>query len=305
MSVEIHPEDERDRAIMQAMRELLATLPPLEFAPAARPAFEELMQQTPAADGISIEAGTVGTIPGWWCRPKAGATRAVILYFHGGAYVLGSAIGHRNFVSQIVQRAGAPAFIPDYRLAPEHAFPAAVDDALDVFTGLGKMGYEAIAVAGDSAGGGLALSLLALAAATARKGAGAMPRCAVLMSPWTDLALAGGSMLTRAQADPLVKRAELKKAADLYLRDADPTDPRASPLYQPLGGLPPLLVHVGDDEILLDDSRRVVEAASSAGGQAALHIWEGMTHVFPSNLAQLQAARQAIDIVGAFIRQHL
>lgn len=102
-----------------------------------------------------------------------------------------------------------------------------------------------------------------------------------------------------------MKRDELKKAADLYLKGDDPTDPRASPLYQPLGGLPPLLVHVGDDEILLDDSRRVVEAASSAGGEAALHIWEGMTHVFPSNLAQLQAARQAVDMAGAFLRQHL
>ncbi|ESY88900.1 esterase [Mesorhizobium sp. LNHC220B00] len=305
MSVEIHPEDERDRAVMLAMRDMLATLPALEFAPASRPVFEDLMQHTPVADGISFETSTVGAVSGVWCRPMAGAARAAILYLHGGAYVLGSAIGHRNFVSQIVQRAGAPAFIPDYRLAPEHGFPAAIDDALSVFTGLCDMGYDATAIAGDSAGGGLALSLLALVAARARKGAGVMPRCAVLMSPWTDLALAGGSMLTRAEADPLVKRDELKKAADLYLKGTDPTDPRASPLYQPLGGLPPLLVHVGDDEILLDDSRRAVEAASSAGGEAALHIWEGMTHVFPSNLAQLQAARQAIDMVGAFIRQHL
>lgn len=305
MSIEFHPEDERDRAVMQAMRDMLATLPALEFAPASRPAFEELMQHTPVADGISFETGTVGAVSGVWCRPTAGAARAAILYLHGGAYVLGSAIGHRNFVSQIVQRAGAPAFIPDYRLAPEHGFPAAVDDALSVFTGLCDMGYDAIAIAGNSAGGGLALSLLALVAARASQGIGVMPRCAVLMSPWTDLALAGGSMLTRAQADPLVKRDELKKAADLYLKGADPTDPRASPLYQPLGGLPPLLVHVGDDEILLDNSRRVVEAVSSAGGEAALHIWEGMTHVFPSNLAQLQAACQAIDMVGAFIRQHL
>ncbi|AZO46277.1 steryl acetyl hydrolase [Mesorhizobium sp. M7D.F.Ca.US.005.01.1.1] len=287
------------------MRDLLATLPALEFAPASRPAFEELMQHTPAADGISFETGTVGAVPGVWCRPKAGATRATILYLHGGAYVLGSAVGHRNFVSQIVQRAGAPAFIPDYRLAPEHAFPAAVDDALSVFTDLCDMGHEAIAIAGDSAGGGLALSLLVLAAARASKGAGVMPRCAALMSPWTDLALAGGSMVTRAEADPLVKRDELKKAADHYLKGVDPTDPRASPLYQPLGGLPPLLVHVGDDEILLDDSRRVVEAATGAGGEAALHVWKGMTHVFPSNLAQLQAARQAVDMIGAFIRRHL
>jgi monoterpene epsilon-lactone hydrolase len=305
MSVEIHPEDEHDRAVMQAMRDMLATLPALAFAPASRPAFEELMQHTPVADGISFETGTVGAVSGVWCRPKVGAARAAILYFHGGAYVLGSAIGHRNFVSQIVQRTGAPAFIPDYRLAPEHAFPAAVDDALSVFEDLCDLGYEAIAIAGDSAGGGLALSLLALVAAKARHGAHVMPRCAVLMSPWADLALAGGSMLTRAEADPLVKRDELKKAADLYLKGAAPTDPRASPLYQPLGGLPPLLVHVGDDEILLDDSRRVVEAVSSAGGEAALHIWEGMTHVFPSNIAQLQAARQAVDMVGAFIRQHL
>ncbi|TPN50853.1 MULTISPECIES: alpha/beta hydrolase [unclassified Mesorhizobium] len=305
MSVEIHPEDERDRAVMQAMRTMLSTLPALEFSPVSRPAFEDLMQHTPAADGVSFERATVGVVSGWWCRPETEATHAAILYLHGGAYVLGSAIGHRNFVSQIVQRAGAPAFIPDYRLAPEHVFPAAVEDAQAAFNGLCDMGYEAIAMAGDSAGGGLALSLLALVAAKARQGTSVMPRCAALMSPWTDLALAGGSMLTRAESDPLVKRDELKKAADLYLKGADPTDPRASPLYQPLGGLPPLLVHVGYDEILLDDSRRVVEAASNAGDEAALHIWEGMTHVFPSNLAQLQAAREAVDMVGAFIRQHL
>lgn len=305
MTVETHQEHPGDRTVMQAMRAMLATLPTLEFAPASRPIFEELMQQTPAADGVEFEAGTVGSVSGWWCRPKAGATRAAILYLHGGAYVLGSASGHRNFVSQIVQRVGAPAFIPDYRLAPEQAFPAAIDDARAVFDGLCDLGYEAIAFAGDSAGGGLALSLLALVAAKAGQGAGIMPRCAALMSPWTDLALTGGSMITRAAADPLVKRDELKKAADLYLKGADPTDPSASPLYQPLGGLPPLLIHVGDDEILLDDSRRVAEAASRAGGEAALHIWQGMTHVFPSNLAQLQAARQALDMVGAFIRQHL
>ncbi|WP_210242292.1 alpha/beta hydrolase fold domain-containing protein [Mesorhizobium sp. B2-3-12] len=305
MSVEIHPQDEHDRTVMRAMRDMLATLPALEFAPPSRPAFEELMQQTPVADGISFETGMVGAVAGVWCRPKADAARAAILYLHGGAYVLGSAVGHRNFVSQIVLRAGAPAFIPDYRLAPEHAFPAAIDDAQSVFTGLCDLGHEAIALAGDSAGGGLALSLLALVAAKARQGTGVMPRCAALMSPWTDLALAGGSMLTRAATDPLVRRDELKKAADLYLKGADPIDPRASPLYQHLGGLPPLLIHVGDDEILLDDSRRVAEAASSAGGEAALHIWEGMTHVFPSNLAQLQAARQAVDMIGAFMRQHL
>lgn len=304
MSEEIHPMDEHDRAVMGAMREMLATLPPLEFAPASRPAFEALMEQTPAAEGVGFEAGTVGAVSGWWCRPKAGETRAAILYLHGGAYVLGSALGHRNFVSQIARRAGAPAFIPDYRLAPEHAFPAAIDDALTVFADLCDMGHEAIALAGDSAGGGLALSLLALVAATDRKGTRTMPRCAALMSPWTDLALTGGSMAARAVADPIVRQDELQKAAALYLNGADPADPRASPLHAQLGGLPPLLIHVGDDEILLDDSRRVAEAVSSAGGEAAMHVWEGMTHVFPSNL-ELHAAREAVDMAGAFIRRHL
>lgn len=305
MSVETHPESPGDHAAMQAMREMLAGLPTLEFAPQSRQAFDALMEQTPVADSVSFEAATVGAAAGWWCRPATSNTGAAILYFHGGAYVLGSAIAHRHFVSQIVKRAGVPAFLTDYRLAPEHAFPAAVEDAQSAFAGLVEMGYETIALAGDSAGGGLALSLLALVAAQARQGKGVMPRCAALMSPWTDLALTGGSMITRAGADPLVKRAELKKAADLYLKGGDPTDPRASPLYRDLGGLPPLLVHVGEDEILLDDSRRVVEAATGAGGRAALHIWEGMTHVFPSNLSQLQAANEALDMVGAFIRKNL
>ena len=305
MSIEIHQESPGDHAAMASMREMLAGLPTLEFAPPSRQAFDELMEQTPVADGVSFEAATVGTVAGWWCRPAAGKNGAAILYFHGGAYVLGSAKAHRHFVSQIVKRAGVTAFLPDYRLAPEHVFPAAVEDAQSVYGGLVDLGFETIALAGDSAGGGLALSLLALVAARARQSKGVMPRCAALMSPWTDLALTGGSMTTRADADPLVKGAELKKAADLYLRGGDPTDPRASPLYQDLGGLPPLLVHVGEDEILLDDSRRVVEAVRGAGGQAALHIWEGMTHVFPSNLSQLQAANEALDMVGAFIRQNM
>ncbi|KAA3451793.1 esterase [Mesorhizobium sp. SARCC-RB16n] len=304
MSIETHPEYPDDRAVMSALREMLATQPTLEFTPASRPVFDAMMEQTPAADGVSFEAATVGGVAGWWCRPGSGKAHTAILYFHGGAYVLGSAFGHRNFVSQIVKRTGIAAFLPDYRLAPEHAFPGAVDDARSTFSGLCDMGFETIALAGDSAGGGLALSLLALETIQARQGKGVAPRCAALMSPWTDLALTGGSMITRSDADPLVKRAELKKAADLYLRGSVATDPRASPLYQDLAGLPPLLVHVGEDEILLDDSRRVIEAATVARGEAALHIWEGMTHVFPSNLSQLQAANEALDMVGSFIRRH-
>jgi len=305
MSIETHREYPGDRVVMSALRKTLAKQPTLAFAPPSRPIFDAMMEQTPVAEGVSFEAATVGSVTGWWCRPALSEGQAAILYFHGGAYVLGSAAAHRNFVSQIVRRAGVAAFLADYRLAPENPFPAAVEDALSAFDGLVDLGYERIALAGDSAGGGLALSLLAMLSAKARQGKGIVPCCAALMSPWADLALAGASMITRAEADPLVKRVELKKAADLYLKDTTPTDPHASPLYQELDGLPPLLLHVGDNEVLLDDSRRVAEAVTDAGGQAALHIWEGMVHVFPSNLSQLQAAREALDLVGAFVRQNI
>ena len=271
--------------------------------PSARDMFDELMENTPATDGVTYEKGDVGGVPGSWCRPKDAAAAAAILYFHGGAYVAGSASAYRHFVGQFATRARVATFVPEYGLAPEHPFPAAVDDAQAAYQGLVEQGLTKIALAGDSAGAGLALVLLSLLAAKARNGSTLRPIAAAVMSPWTDLALSGSSMETRAEADPLLTKDSLASAAQLYLGAHDARDPRASPLYGGLAGLPPVRIHVGEDEILLDDSLRYGERLDSEGGTIQVHTWEGMIHVFPSSLANLQAAKEALDDIGDFLRQ--
>ena len=180
-----------------------------------------------------------------------------------------------------------------------------MNDATAVYRGLAANGFSRLALAGDSAGGGLALSLLLLATKESKNGSIPKPVAVAVMSPWTDLTLSGDSIEARADADPLLTREALEKAAKLYLGQYDRNDPLASPLYGDLTGLPPLLFHVGEDEILLDDSRRFTERASAFGGFAQLHIWQGMIHVFPANLELLQAAREALDDIGEFLRSLL
>ena len=304
MTAIYHKEYPADRAAMQVMRAELHLHPAFEFGPEARPAYDELIARTIAAQNVTYEAGTVGGVPGWWCRPWDAVEGAAILYLHGGAYILGSASAYRNFASQIAARAKAVTFIPDYKLAPEQRYPGAVDDAFAVYRGL-SAGYSSLALAGDSAGGGLALSLLSLATAASRDGSVHRPSAAAVMSPWTDLALTGDSIEARANADPILTRDALRKAAKLYLGEQNLCNPQASPLYDDLTGLPPVLLHVGEDEILLDDSRRFAERISSVGGVAQFRVWQGMVHVFSSNLELFLAAREALDEIREFLRSHL
>jgi acetyl esterase/lipase len=273
--------------------------------PSAREPFDELMEKTPAAEGVTYEKAEVGGVPGGWCRPGGGAAATAILYLHGGAYVAGSAHAYRHFVGQVAARANVAAFVPEYSLAPEHPFPAAVDDAQASYRGLVEKGFGNIALTGDSAGGGLALVLLSLLVAESLDGSGLRPVCAAVISPWTDLALSGASMVTRVEADPLLTKDSLASTARLYLLGHDPREPQASPLYGDLSGLPPVMVHVGEDEVLLDDSLRYGERLESEGGTCQVHTWEGMAHVFPSNIALLRAAKESLDDIGDFLRQQL
>ena len=288
-----------DRAPRAAFRALVGAAPRVQFVPAARPMFDELMGHTPAAPGVSYEEARVGGVLGWWCRPANALPEAAVVYLHGGAYVLGSAIAFRNFVGQVAARAGAAAFVGDYRRAPEHGFPGAVEDALAVYAGVAASGATRIAIAGDSAGGGLALVLLAHAS---KQRDGTRPRGAAVMSPWTDLALTGASLQTRAAADPLLDAEALATGARQYLGDHDPRDPRASPLHGDLAGLPPVRIHVGEDEVLLDDAVRYGEAVRAAGGTCEVHSWEGMAHVFPSALGTFAASELALADLGGFLR---
>jgi len=263
------------------------------------------MGQVPAASGVTYAAAIVGGVSGWWCRPAEAPKGAVILYFHGGGYVVGASQAYRHFAGQVAVRAKVATFVADYRLAPEHPFPAAVDDAQAIYDGLVAEGFTSIALAGDSAGGGLALVLHSQAAAKARAGSGPVPKGAAVMSPWTDLALAGESMVTRAKADPLSTPAQLAAMAGLYLAGRDPHDPLASPLYGDLAGLPPVRIDVGEDDVLLDDSVRYGERFEREGGAIQVHTWQGMPHVFPSNIALLKAAKEALDDIGDFLNRLL
>jgi epsilon-lactone hydrolase len=202
-------------------------------------------------------------------------------------------------------RANAPAFVADYGLAPERPFPAAVEDAEAAYRGLASAGFSRIAVVGDSAGGGPALVVAARMAQAARDLAARRPIAVCVMSPWTDLDLSGDSIESRAKNDPLLSRDALENARQLYLGQANAKYPRASLLHADLGGLPPILLHVGEDEILLDDARRYADLVANSGAAAELHLWQGMVHVFPANLALLHAAREALDLAGDFLQSNL
>jgi acetyl esterase/lipase len=300
-----HAASAADAKTVAAMRREIAQHPAIAFTPALRPAFAVMMQQTPAPDGVTFAGGRVGGVPGWWVRPAAATPGAALLYLHGGAYIVGSAAAFAGLVGQVAARARAVAFIPDYRLAPEHPFPAAVDDADAAYAGLAAAGLTRIALAGDSAGGGLALVELLRATSAATTGAVPRPVAAAVMSPWTDLTLSGASISGRAHADPLLGRAALAEAVRQYAGAHDPADPRLSPLLGVRGGLPAALLHVGEDELLLDDSVAYAARSRAAGNVVELHVWERMLHVFPASVGLLAAAGSALERTGAFLRQAL
>jgi epsilon-lactone hydrolase len=263
----------------------------------ARAAFDAIMLQTPAAQNIEYAADTIGGVPGVWCRPPSPGER-MVLYLHGGWFVAGSVDAYRNFVGQIAARANTATFIAGYRLAPEHPFPAAIGDAQAVFGGLVDRGFRDIVIAGDSAGGALALELLTR---IVRDASPVQPTGAVLLSPVTDLSLSGVTWESRDAADLLFTKQQARSLIDMYLGDADPALPFSS-LKEELGGFPPIRIHVGDDEVLLDDSLRLAKRAGDAGVDVRLDVWEGMLHVFLSGFATFEAANSALDEVAAFIR---
>ncbi len=299
----IHPLSPEDAPSVAAMRQAAAAHKGQKLGPEARPMFDAMFAATPAAMDVQVEPATVGGIAGVWLRVPNARPGTCILYVHGGGYVLGSAQALTHFAGQIAVRAGADTFIPDYRLAPEHLFPAAIDDVVAAYSGLVAAGAEGIVVVGDSAGGGLTLALLSILAAA--KTGMVQPVGAAVMSPWTDLALTGDSFETRAEADPIFTHSVLQAFADMYLQGQDATHPKASPLQASLGGLPPIRIDVGDNEVLLADSIRYAERAQAAGVEITLSVWEGMAHVFQSSLSQFRAAEQSVNAIGEFLRQRL
>src|SRR6266516_1912576 len=262
----VHPLSPEDVLGATALRASVAAFKGKLAGTAARGPFDAVMERVAAPSDVTFEADTVGGISGVWAKPARPRKGAAILHAHGGWFNLGTAHAYRNFVGHLASSAGADAFVPEYRLAPEHPFPAAVEDVEACYRGLLD---KRIAVTGDSAGGDLALVLLSIACAPAYKG-GRAPVGAVAISPVSDLALTGESFETRAAADPYFTKSQVAGLVASYLGETDPQNPLASPLYGDVSGLPPIRVHVGDDEVLLDDSRRYVERAVAAGVDGAL-----------------------------------
>src|SRR5438132_2146344 len=273
----VHPLSPEDALGATALRASVAAFKGKLAGTGARGPFDAVMERVAAPPDVTVAADTVGGIPGLWAKPARPRQGAAILHLHGGWFNLGTARAYRNFVGHVAASAGAgaAAFVPDYRLAPEHRFPTAVEDVEACYRGLVDKGINKIAVTGDSAGGDLALVLLSIASAQARNG-GIAPVGAVAISPVTDLALTGESFETRAEADPYFTKSQVAGLVASYLGETHPKDPLASPLYGDLSGLPPIRVHVGDDEVLLDDSRRYVERGVAAGVDARLDVWMGM-----------------------------
>jgi monoterpene epsilon-lactone hydrolase len=297
----VHPLSEADSPAATALRAAVAPFKGKLGGTAARGPFDDVMERVAAPTGVTFEADNVGGISGFWAKLARPQKGAAIIHVHGGWFNFGSARAYGNLVGHIASSAGADAFIPDYRLAPEILFPAAVTDVEACYRGLVGKGINKIAVTGDSAGGNLALVLLSIANARSYRG-GRAPVGGVAISPVTDLALTGESYETRAEADPYFTKSQAAGLVASYLGGTDPKNPLASPLYGDLSGLPPVRVHVGDDEVLLDDSRRYVERAVAAGVDAELDVWMGMPHGFVTGVREFDAARQAIKAIGAFLK---
>jgi len=252
---------------------------------------------------ISHQRVSAGGVDGEWITGSNAPQDKAILYFHGGGFRLGSVTSHRELVARISGACGCRVLAIDYRLAPEHRFPAPLEDALAAYGGMLDQGLkpENIAFAGDSAGGNLVLTtMLGL-----RERGLPLPAAGVLMSPWTDLAAAGESYVSRADADPIHQRPMIVALAKSYLgAGGDPRDPRVSPLYADLAGLPPLLIQVGDRETVLADSTMFADKARAVGVDVELQVWDGMIHVFQM-FAELPDAHRAIASIAEFLKQHL
>jgi monoterpene epsilon-lactone hydrolase len=300
----LHPLTPEDRRAMDAMRSMVEPNKGRLQGIAARAPFDAIMSAVAAPPGVTYRADVVGGIPGWWCIPLAAQSGQTILHLHGGWFNWGSAEAYRHLVGHIARSAGAEAFVPDYRLAPEHPFPAALNDIGACYSALIANGSKRIAITGDSAGGNLALVLLRLTTAQPSP-AVVKPVAAVALSPVTDLAMTGQSWDTRAAADPYFVRPQAAALIGSYLNGTDPMSPKASPLYGDLAGLPPIRVQVGDDEVLLDDATRFVERAAAAGVDARLDVWQGMPHGFHGGIGRTAAATQALDLIGAFLSERL
>jgi epsilon-lactone hydrolase len=299
--MEVKPMDQNE---IEAIRALLSSKPrPVGWAE-RRQRLDEVGSVWPVADDITLEPVDVAGVPGEYSIAPGSDASRVLMFFHGGGYCSGSIRSHRRLVTEAGRAAGARTLAVAYRLAPEHPFPAALEDALTVWHFVREQGIAArhIAVGGDSAGGGLTLALIGQLQVAGEE----LPACAWLLSPWTDLTMSGSTLATKDSVDPLIHGGYLRELADAYLQgNLDRRDPRVSPLYADLTDLPPILIQVGSDETLLADATRFAAAAGAADVALTLEVWPHMIHAWPLWNAHLELGRQALAKAGAFMKQYL
>jgi epsilon-lactone hydrolase len=293
-----------DRSEIDAIRALLSSKPRPAGWAERRQRLDEVGSAWPVAEDVKHGAVDLDGVPGEWSIAPGSDASRVLMFFHGGGYCSGSIASHRRMVTEAGRCAGARTLAVGYRLAPEHPFPAAFDDALVAWRFLRRQGVAAarVAVGGDSAGGGLTAALINRMRASGDE----QPACAWLVSPWTDLTMSGSTLASKDAVDPLIHKDYLGELADAYLpAGLDRKDPRVSPLYADVNGFPPTLIQVGSDETLLDDAVRFAAAAGAADVAVTLEIWPHMIHAWHLWNAQLDAGRRALASAGAFMRGHL
>jgi len=287
-----------------AVRAHLAKLPPTESVAERRAMYDRAERVFTLPPDTTVEPVTAGGRPAEWIRPAGARGDAALLYLHGGGYVIGSPRSHRHLAEALARSAGIACLLPDYRLAPEHCFPAALDDALTAYRWLleeKEIAPGRIAAAGDSAGGGLTVATLV----AIREARLPSPGAGICISPWTDLTCSAASYRSKAAVDPMVNLPDITAMARDYLGGTDPRTPLASPLFADLRGLPPLLIQVGSEEVLLDDASGLAERARAAGVDVTLEVWEPMIHVWHWFLPWLDEAHAAVEKIGGFVRSRL
>ncbi len=289
---------------LQNIIEMIKAQPVREDAPPeeTRANFEKLAMAFPVAEDVKREKTDANGVPGEWLTPTGVSGDITVYYLHGGGYSIGSVNTHARMVALIAAACDARAFAVDYRLAPENPFPAGLDDAVAGYRWLLGQGVDParLVIGGDSAGGGLTLATLL----RLREAGDPLPAATVLLSPWTDLEGAGDSIKTRREADPMIDPTGMPEMARSYYRDEDVRNPLVSPLHADFTGLPPMLIQVGDAEVLLDDSTRVARRADAAGVDITLEVNDEMIHVFQFFAPLLPEAVAAIERIGEFAKVH-
>jgi epsilon-lactone hydrolase len=289
---------------IDAIRALLSSKPRPVGWPERRKRLDDVGSVWPVADDVKLTAVNLDGIPGESSIVPGSDPFRVLMFFHGGGYCSGSIVSHRRLVTEAGRAAGVRTLATGYRLAPEHPFPAAYDDALTAWRFLRNQNIPAahVAVGGDSAGAGLTVALIG----RLRDAHEELPACAWLISPWTDLTMSGSTLSSKEAVDPLIHKQYLIELADAYLpAGLDRKDPRVSPLYADLKGFPPILIQMGSAETLLNDATRFAAVAGAADVQATLEIWPHMIHAWPLWNAHLEPGRRALASAGAFIREYL